>query len=105
MNKPTYDQLIAAIKLSAHDELFFSFYNNETQKHDLEIPHPIIMCSDTFAFAFADGENVEWEDVPKLLEIYEGRGWPAITEWVAKKRGMEPIQPVKERMERYNHEH
>ena len=101
--KPTYEQLMAAITLAAHDELFFSFYNEDIKQHD-DIPRPVILCNDCFQYASADGESIEWEFIPELLKLYEGEGWPCIVEWVAKKRGKEPLGRVKEGMERYKGE-
>ena len=85
----------AALELAAVDKLYFS-------RRDDGAVVPIISCSDVFAFACADGEEIEWKDIPALLEKVKAEGWPAAVKWVSEKRGgLKPMKSAQEDMTRY----
>jgi hypothetical protein len=59
---------------------------------------PCLLCSDTFGYACADCEEVAWEDLPHILEMYQAGGWPSIVRWIANVRGSQPLQSVQDAM-------
>lgn len=102
----------AAHMLAAQDELFFSrpdsingpfVYNALTPTIIEGEPALLLICSDTFAYAYADAESVEYADAETLLRIGVEEGWPGLTRWIQSRRTQrgepaEPIPSVKDRM-------
>lgn len=60
-----------------------------------------VMCSDTFAYACADCENIDISQAPEVWKLYQDGGWHAVVRWVQEKRGDERfIKPVEEEVRR-----
>lgn len=47
----------------------------------------MINLNDVFGWAWADGENVTDEDLPKVAYLFREYGWCGILYWVSDKRG------------------
>lgn len=57
--------------------------------------HLCVNCSDTFAYACADGEHVPDSEYPKLREGIERFGYDAVKAYVSKKRdGDKPLRAM-----------
>lgn len=52
-----------------------------------------LMMNDTFYYASADGEDVPYDEWPRLKEIYEQWGQDGLIAWVALRRGHDPQIP------------
>jgi hypothetical protein len=52
---------------------------------------PQAFCSDTFAYATADGEDIPDDQVAVLADVYNRWHWAGVTAWVAWRRGTEPL--------------
>ena len=91
-------------EMCAADDMFYSQWNEKTQKHDGA--YPVILCNDTFFYATADGEPVSWETVPEVYALWKKGGHPALVEWISQKRGIKPLSPKCEmsRLEQANAE-
>lgn len=86
------EQFRAMAQLLAHDIAFAHFgapfFRSKDPKDDADKPICFnVQCSDTFAYACADGEAIAMEHAPEVLRLYQTGGWPAIAEWVQQKRG------------------
>ena len=56
--------------------------------------HLWVFCSDMFAWAMSDGEDITLEEIPDLYhEWYKDQAFGAL-KWVAKKRNLQPQEPV-----------
>ncbi len=56
--------------------------------------HLWVFCSDMFAWAMSDGEDITLEEIPELYhEWYKEQMFGAL-KWVAKKRNLQPQEPV-----------
>jgi hypothetical protein len=53
-----------------------------------------VLMNDIFFWACADGEDVELDNLPLLRDLYLEYGYDGLIAWVAKKRGIEPQEPV-----------
>lgn len=49
--------------------------------------------NDTFAYACADAEEVQPEELVKLAGLFVQYNWAALIAWASKKRGYLPIEP------------
>jgi hypothetical protein len=54
-------------------------------------PQAQAVCSDTFAYATADGEDIPDDQVAVLADVYNRWHWAGVTAWVAWRRGTEPL--------------
>lgn len=52
-----------------------------------------LMMNDTFYYASADGEDVPYDEWPRVKQIYEEWGQDGIIAWVALRRGHDPQIP------------
>ena len=59
-----------------------------------------LCCNDTFGYATADAEPIEWHEAPALKVLYEQEGWQGLIRWIAKKRGVEPLPEMREALKR-----
>lgn len=75
----TVEEMEAAMYLVADDVIGLS-------RHDSEIK-PFVMCNDFFAPA-ADGEDIEWNELPELLKRVRSGGEREGLRWVAERRGV-----------------
>lgn len=81
--------------LLVEDVCFVSTYNNSTKRHDGGI-YIIVICSDTFAWACADGEAIRHDDI---LDVYvASRTMWGVTRWVSLRRNMRPMIQIEKRM-------
>lgn len=90
MNDSRLAQMEAALALAAHR--FIVFCRDESGA-----VFPAIHCSDTFGWAVADCERIEWADCPALrADVANGGGYRACVEWVMERRGgsCQPIKPL-----------
>jgi hypothetical protein len=85
--------------LASRDIILFSSYNQETDKHDGWF-HPFLLCSDTFVYASADGEELYPKDVDKARVMFEKFGWDGITALVSALRQCRVLPQL--RTEKYN---
>ena len=56
-----------------------------------------INCNDTF-YPAADAESLTTDDLPILFSLYESNQYWGVVEFVAKKRNLQPMTEIKERM-------
>jgi hypothetical protein len=59
-------------------------------------------CSDVFAWAFADGENVSYDELPELFALYESNPKCGTIQWVCMKRNQKPQAPIVKYMKENN---
>lgn len=52
---------------------------------------PWLLMSDTFAYACADGEDIDPEEFEEAAKTYNRYGHDGLTAWAARKRGQEPL--------------
>ena len=70
-------------------------------------PRIVICCSDTFAYASADGEWATYPQARDVLDIASREGWPGIVRWVAAHRAgdgdpPDPVAPVRDLIARHD---
>ena len=53
-----------------------------------------INLNDTFAYACADEERMDWDDFIDLIPMIKERGYNVLTAYAALKRGCDPIPPL-----------
>jgi hypothetical protein len=75
-----------AIEMVANDDAFFTTYDDKTGKHDGSKPKLCLLMNDVWLWASADGETVEWEDVPAMYKLWKEQGWDGLMVWACKKR-------------------
>lgn len=85
-------QYEAAFQLAADDQIMF-FRRGEQV-------FPAILVNDTFYYACADAETVDWSVMPELLDEYRTQGWPVVVERVATMRNLRPLPDVERAMEK-----
>jgi hypothetical protein len=56
-----------------------------------------VNCNDTF-FPAADAESLTLTELPILFSLYESKSYWGVTEFVAKKRKVQPMSSVKQHM-------
>lgn len=109
---PTAEQMAAAIRLAADDNLFFGYDGMYVPKDPTETSgvKPYVLCNDTFGYATADCEEIRWDECPDLEAKVRAGGWPEAIQWVMDKRKAEPLPKLKSGMHvyrdhvfRYNH--
>lgn len=84
-----------AIEMNAADDAFFTQYQgDETGKHDRTKPRLCLLMNDVWQWASADGETVEWEDVPSIYALWKEQGSDGLLVWACKKRNMRPQKPL-----------
>ena len=94
----TKAELCAALGLVALDEAFCNY--DEADGH-IQL---LLLCSDTFAYACADAEEIPMSAAPALLQqIQDGDKW-AVTRYVAAKRGETVLPQIKSMMEKFDRE-
>jgi hypothetical protein len=76
------------------DVVFLSTYNQEEDKHDGFV-HPFILCSDTFVYACADGEELCVDDIDTITDAFEKFGWDGLIAMVAAKRNVKPLKELR----------
>ena len=57
-----------------------------------------ILCNDQFCPG-SDGEDISYDDVPKLFELYRTKEWQGVYEFVAAQRGYPDARSWKEKLE------
>ena len=58
-----------------------------------------ILCNDHFCPA-SDAEDLSYDEVPKLYELYKAKQWTGIFEFIAEKRGLPNADGWKKNMEK-----
>jgi hypothetical protein len=103
-NRPTYEQIWAGLQLAAEDVVFFNW--TWWDKDDPDKLIPLVIVNDTFYYATADAEDLSWEELPAMLEIYRDKRHRChceaniyLIDWVAKKRGIRPLKEVEQMIE------
>ena len=94
------EQLKAAIQLCADDEVFFIHIGGNGEII------PCLMLNDTFYYACADLEEIDWSQVVRLRDRIRANGWPEAIRW-AQEEGREhfrmlPIPPIQESMSKWD---
>jgi len=94
------EQLKASIQLAADDEVFY--IHRRPDGHIV----PCLLLNDTFCYACADGEEVNWDQVVRLRDKIRAGGWPEGIRW-AQEEGREhanllPIGPVQANMNNWD---
>lgn len=69
------EQLKAAIQLFADDEAYFIHRGPDGKIF------PGLMLNDTFSYACADGEDIDWSQVVALRDRIRAGGWPEGIRW------------------------
>ena len=59
-------------------------------------------CSDVFAWAFSDGEDVSYDELPELFALYESNPKCGTIQWVCMKRNQKPQAPMVKYMKENN---
>ena len=59
-------------------------------------------CNDVFAWAYADGEDVSYNELPELFKMYEANRDCGPTQWVCIKRNQKPQAPIVKYMKENN---
>jgi hypothetical protein len=94
------EELEAAILLAMEDEAFFNFDHGEGGTGEVLV---LLLCNDTFGYACADCERIPFAECPRLWAMYQEKGWPALIQYIADKRGERPIEPIRKMMAEYKH--
>ena len=94
------EQLKAAIQLCADDEVFF------IHRGENGTIIPCLLLNDTFYYACADLEEIDWGQVVGLRDRIRANVWPEAIRW-AQEEGREhfrmlPIPPVQESMSKWD---
>lgn len=76
----------AAAELCAEDVAFFHMDN--------DAPKLALLMNDTFHYASADAEVVEWKDMLGVYDTWKQEGIDGLIRWAAAKRGCEPLPGV-----------
>lgn len=53
----------------------------------------VINVNDTFGYACADSEDMTFNDINPVYELYKDFGYDGVVAWVAKNRNEDPIKP------------
>lgn len=85
------------IFLAAHDIIFFSRYDEETDLYceptGPAVASPQINCGDTFYYASTDCEQFNEQDVDIIIEAYNRFGSDALTAWISIQRdNLKPLR-------------
>lgn len=80
------------MRLAAEDLVYFTEHNWERREYD-NCAHPYILCSDTFAYACADAEDIDRTQLDLLVEVYDKWGYDGVTALIALRRGYDPTIP------------
>ena len=70
-------------RLAAEDLVYFSAHDDCAQ--------PFVLCSDTFAYACADGEDIEPSQLNLLVEVYDKWGYDGVCGLIALRRGYDVL--------------
>lgn len=54
-----------------------------------------VNCNDTFGYACADSEDIDVEDLPIMLELYQKFGWEGVIALCSKIRKCDPLSEVR----------
>lgn len=90
----------AAHELIAKDEMFLN-YDEEGNVIFL------LLCNDTFGYGCSDCEQIKLEDCPKVLELLNNDGWPAVIKFIIEQREKNgdsfnrPLGQIKRMMNEY----
>jgi hypothetical protein len=52
----------------------------------------LMMCSDTFMYACADGEDFTLAELPDIAALWKTHGYYGLIAWIARKRHAEPVK-------------
>lgn len=88
----TKDQLYDIWWLLKNDSIFFSSYDSETKTWGEWQDKPCLIMNDTFAYACADAEDIEIEDLHDLVESVKKFDYDGAIAYVALKRNREPLE-------------
>jgi len=89
----------AAIKLFAKNELSFNrTWWNEKDKNRLAA---FLICNDTFGYACADCEEIDFLLLPDVWENYRKHGWPSIVNLISNIRNCKPIPEIIKVIKKY----
>lgn len=85
------EQLKASIQLAADDEAYFIHKGPDGKIY------PGLLLNDTFCYACADGETIEWDQVVALRDRIREGGWPEGIRW-AQEEGQDhfKLKPIPE---------
>lgn len=71
------------------------YYNNKKEGHTIVL---FVNCSDCFQWAYADAQDISWEEIEDLYEFYKrDKKWGS-DKWCCKKRNEQPQPTVKRKM-------
>lgn len=82
------------IWLAAREVVFFSAYDPR-EDPDFRGWSCAILCNDSFVYASADAEDFDPAEADEVRGLYERHGWAGPLAWVARKRGVEPLEPLR----------
>jgi len=73
---------------------------NELSKNETLVL--FLNCGDVFAWAYADAEDVSYDELPELFKMYEANPDCGPTQWVCIKRNQKPQTPIVKWMKEKN---
>lgn len=79
-----------AAEMIAADDAFYSTYDDKTKTHSADNTKLCIIMNDVWAWATADGETVEWNDIPEVYGIWKNQGNDGLLVWACKRRNAKP---------------
>lgn len=88
------DKWKMAAEMVAADDAFFTQYDDVLKKHDPRNPQLCLLMNDVWSWATADGENVHWDEIPAVYEIWKKHGWDGMLIWACKRRNARPQKPL-----------
>lgn len=77
--------------MASHDVVFFGGFIYDPDCREFRIPPLLLLCSDTFGYACADGEEFTLDEVDQPFDLWQKYGFDGIVAWVADKRGLTPV--------------
>lgn len=83
-----------AAEMVASDDAFYSQYDDKTKTHSSENTKLCLNMNDVWAWATADGENVEWDEIPQVYKLWKEHGNNGLLVWACKKRNTRPQKPL-----------
>lgn len=74
--------------------------NKKPEKPDGHTLVLFVNCNDIFAWACADGDDIDYDEIPELFKMHmKDRNWGS-TKWCCKKRNEKPQKPVADKIKK-----
>lgn len=62
-------------------------------------PRLALLMNDTFHYASADAEGVEWGELEEVYAVWKKDNWKGLVRWAAKKRGCKPLPQIQAQLD------